>query len=97
MIIMHEISPPWDLLNIGIATIYIVLCILLFILILKATQQLMIEIFIMHVCMRINAEAWDFLGMELIGLNEIWSLKHVWGVYAYVFIERLLCLGLMFF
>ena len=44
-------------LNIGIATIYIVLCILLFVLILKATQRLMIEIFIMRVCVRNNAEA----------------------------------------
>ena len=44
--------------NSGIATIYIDICILLFILTLKATQQLMPEIlFIMYVSVRNNAEA----------------------------------------
>ena len=43
--------------NSEIATIYIDICILLFILTLKATQQLMPEIiFIMRVSMRNNAE-----------------------------------------
>ena len=44
--------------NSGIATSYIYICILLFILTLKATQQLMPEIiFIMCVSVRGNAEA----------------------------------------
>ena len=44
--------------NSGIATFYIDICILLFILTLKATQQLMPEIiFIIRVSVRNNAEA----------------------------------------
>ena len=44
--------------NKGIATIYIDICILLFILTLKATEQLMPEIiFIIRVSVRNNAEA----------------------------------------
>ena len=42
--------------NSGIDTIYIDICILLFILTLKATQQLVPEIiFIMHVCLTYDA------------------------------------------
>ena len=45
--------------NNDIATVYIGLCILLFIITVKATQQMMCEIiFIIHVSMRNNAEAY---------------------------------------
>ena len=56
--------------NSGVATIFIDICILLFMLTLKATQQLMPEIlFIMYVSVRNNAEAclthnaWDLVRM----------------------------------
>ena len=54
---MSSLNLKYMLTNSSIATIYVDICILLFMLTLKARQQLTHEIIFMHVSVRNNAEA----------------------------------------